>query len=82
MLPVEPRRPAKLHYKYTTETNFVAMDMMDNASALPTCPQRNNKRRQRFKNGPKSPTHLPEEAKILLSTVVQLQQLRTTQFRI
>jgi hypothetical protein len=67
MLPVEPRRPAKLHYKYTTETNFVAMDMMDNASALPTCPQRNNKRRQRFKNGPKSPTHLPEEAKFILA---------------
>jgi hypothetical protein len=61
MLPVETRRPGKVHYKYTTETNFVAMDMMDNASALPTCPQRNNKKRQRFKNGPKSPTHLPEE---------------------
>jgi hypothetical protein len=30
---------------------------------LPTCPQRNNKRRQLFKNGPKSPTRLPEEAK-------------------
>jgi hypothetical protein len=62
MLPVEPRLPAKVHYKYTTETNFVAMDMVDNASALPTCPQRNNKRRQRFKNRPKSPTRLPEEA--------------------
>jgi transposase len=36
--------------------------MMDNASALPTCPQRNYKRRQQFKNGPKSPTRLPEEA--------------------
>jgi hypothetical protein len=30
---------------------------------LPTCPQRNNKRRQLFKNGPKSPTRLPKEAK-------------------
>jgi hypothetical protein len=41
------------------------MDMMDNASALPTCPQRNNKRRQLFKNGPKSPTRLPEEAVVI-----------------
>jgi hypothetical protein len=41
------------------------MDMVDNASALPTCPQRNNKRRQRFKNGPKPPTRLPEEALLL-----------------
>jgi Serine dehydrogenase proteinase len=42
------------------------MDMMDNASALPTCPQRNNKRRQWFKNGPKSPTRLPEDAFLIM----------------
>jgi hypothetical protein len=42
---------------------------MDNASALPTCPQRNNKRRQLFKNGPKSPTRLPEEALLNCSAV-------------
>jgi hypothetical protein len=41
--------------------------MMDNASALPTSPQRqqhnNNNNRRLFKNGPKSPTRLHEEAK-------------------
>jgi hypothetical protein len=43
--------------------------MMDNASALPTCPQRNYKRRKQFKNGPKSPTRLPEEAFFLFMEV-------------
>jgi hypothetical protein len=60
MLPAEPQGPIT---NTGHETNLVAVDMMDNASALPTCPQRNYKRRQQFKNGPKSPTRLPEEAK-------------------
>jgi hypothetical protein len=35
MLPVEPRQPAKVHYKYTTETNFVAMDMWTTQARCP-----------------------------------------------
>ena len=36
--------------------------MMDNASALPTCPQRQQQEKTAFENGPKSPTRLHEEA--------------------
>jgi hypothetical protein len=40
------------------------MDMMDNASALPTCHSDNINSRQLIKNGRKSPTRLHEEALI------------------
>jgi hypothetical protein len=36
--------------------------MMDNASALPTCPQDNNNRSRQIKIGLKSPTRLHDEA--------------------
>src|SRR5262245_20515619 len=41
----------------------IAVDMMDNASALPTCPQRQQQQKTALRNGPKSPTRLHEEAK-------------------
>ena len=42
----------------------IAVDMMDNASALPTCPQRRRREKTAFENGPNSPTRLHEEAKL------------------
>jgi hypothetical protein len=43
MLPAEPHRRAEPITNTRLETNFAAVDMMDNASALPTCPQRATK---------------------------------------
>jgi hypothetical protein len=43
-------------------THRLAVDMMDNASALPTCPQDNNNRSRQIKIGLKSPTRLHDEA--------------------
>ena len=43
----------------------LAVDMMDNASALPTCPQDNNNGSRQIKIGLKSPTRLHDEAKKL-----------------
>jgi hypothetical protein len=39
--------------------------MMDNASALPTCPQRQRQEKTAFRKWPKSPTRLHEEAKLM-----------------
>ena len=45
VLPVVPSRRPKPRHNTRLVTNIIAVDMMDNASALPTCPQRNYKRR-------------------------------------
>jgi hypothetical protein len=53
-------------------THRLAVDMMDNASALPTCPQdnNNNNRSRQIKIGLKSPTRLHDEALFIVYSAV------------
>src|SRR3977135_3781885 len=51
----------------TARARGIAVNMMDNARALPTCPQRQQQQKTEiqnwFKKGPKSPTRFPEHPK-------------------
>ena len=47
--------------RFDRAAHKIAVDMMDNASALPTCPQP-QQRKQLLEIGPKLPTRLHEEA--------------------
>ena len=53
---------AKAFHKSAASASTLAVDMMDNASALPTCRSDNINSRQLIENGLNSPTRLHEEA--------------------
>jgi hypothetical protein len=57
------------------------VDMMDNASALPTCPQRQNKSRQLMEIGQNLPTRSRDEALFLIASGLRLYLDRFTWLR-
>ena len=56
---------ANASHKSAASASTLAVDMMDNASALPTCRSDNINSRQLIENGLNAPTRLHEEAIIL-----------------
>jgi hypothetical protein len=54
---------ANASHKSAASASTLAVDMMDNASALPTCRSDNINSRQLIENGLNAPTRLHEEAK-------------------
>ena len=57
--------------RFDRAAHKIAVDMMDNASALPTCPQP-QQRKQLLEIGPKLPTRLHEEANLKTAEAIRL----------